>query len=97
MVKCEEYSQVCVIEVQGDLLAETAAAAKKALEDHVEQRKIVDFVVDFQKCPFIDSDGLESLLWMKRRCDEPLRPNQARQPRRELPQNPGDHPPGASL
>jgi anti-sigma B factor antagonist len=69
-VKCEEYSQVCVIEVQGDLLAETATAAKKAIEDHVEQRQIVDYVVDFQKCGFIDSDGLESLLWMKRRCED---------------------------
>ncbi|HEX4052822.1 MAG TPA: STAS domain-containing protein [Tepidisphaeraceae bacterium] len=69
-VKCEEYSQVCVMEVTGDFLADTASAARKALEQHVEQRQIVDFVVDFQKCGFIDSDGLEALLWMKRKCEE---------------------------
>jgi anti-anti-sigma factor len=69
-IKCEEYSQVCVMEVQGDYLAETATAAKKALEQHVEQRQIVDFIVDFTKCGFIDSEGLESLLWMKRKCEE---------------------------
>jgi anti-anti-sigma factor len=69
-VKCEEYSQVCVVEVDGDFLAEAAAAAKKALEEHVDQRQIVDFVIDLQKCGFVDSDGLEALLWMKRRCED---------------------------
>ncbi len=69
-VKCEEYSQVCVMEIHGDFTAETAGQAKKALDDHVDQRRIVDFVVDFQKAPFVDSDGLEALLWMKRRCED---------------------------
>jgi anti-anti-sigma factor len=69
-VKCEEYSGVCVVEIHGEYLADTAAAAKKAMEEHVEQRQIVDFIVDFQKCGFIDSEGLESLLWMKRKCEE---------------------------
>jgi anti-anti-sigma factor len=58
------------MEVQGDFMAETAALAKKSLEDQIEQRRIVDFVVDFQKSGFMDSDGLESLLWMKRRCED---------------------------
>ena len=69
-IKCEEYSQVCVIEVQGDFLADAAGQSKKSLEEHIEQRQIVDFVVDFQKCGFIDSDGLEAILWMKRRCED---------------------------
>ncbi|MGA3065299.1 MAG: STAS domain-containing protein [Tepidisphaeraceae bacterium] len=69
-VKCEEYSQVCVMEVQGDFMAETAILAKKSLEDQIEQRRIVDFVIDFQKSGFMDSDGLEALLWMKRRCED---------------------------
>jgi anti-anti-sigma factor len=69
-VKCEEYSGVCVMEIQGDFLAESAASAKKSLEDYIDQRRIVDFVVDFQKSSFVDSDGLEALLWMKRRCED---------------------------
>jgi anti-sigma B factor antagonist len=69
-VKCEEYSQVCVMEIQGDFLADSAAAAKKSLDDHIEQRRIIDFVIDFNKCSFVDSDGLESLLWMKRRVED---------------------------
>jgi len=69
-IKCEEYSQVCVMEVHGDFLGETAQAAKKTMEDHVEKRRLVDFIMDFTKCNFIDSDGLESLLWMRRRCED---------------------------
>ncbi|MGD1277086.1 MAG: STAS domain-containing protein [Tepidisphaeraceae bacterium] len=69
-LKCEEYNQICVLEVQGDFLGETAAAAKKTLEEQIEQRRLVDFVVDFQKCGFVDSEGLEALLWMKRRCED---------------------------
>jgi anti-anti-sigma factor len=59
-----------VIEPQGDFLAESAAEAKKALEQHIDQKQIVDFIVDFQKCGFADSDALETLLWMKRRSEE---------------------------
>jgi anti-anti-sigma factor len=69
-IKCEEYSQVCVIEIQGDFLADSAAEAKKSLEQHIDQRQIVDFIVDFQKCGFADSDALEALLWMKKRAEE---------------------------
>ena len=69
-VKSEEYSQVCVMEIQGDFLAETAAEAKKTLEEKIDQRQIVDFVIDFQKCGFVDSDALEALLWMKRRAED---------------------------
>lgn len=70
MIKCEEYSQVCVMEVQGDFLADAAATAKQLLEEHVENRRVVDFVIDLKKAAFIDSDGLEGLLWMKRRCED---------------------------
>jgi anti-sigma B factor antagonist len=69
-IKSEEYSQVCVIEIDGDFLADSAAEAKKSLEQHIDQRQIVDFIIDFKKCGFADSDALEALLWMKRRCED---------------------------
>src|SRR5271168_4988541 len=69
-VKCEEYSGTCVMEVQGDFLGDTAALAKKSMEQYITSRQLADFIVDFQKSTFIDSEGLESLLWMKRRCEE---------------------------
>lgn len=69
-VKTEEYSKVCVMEISGDFVAESAEQAKKALQDHMTQRQLVDVVLDFSKASFIDSDGLEAMLWMKRRCEE---------------------------
>jgi anti-anti-sigma factor len=69
-VKCEEYSGTCVMEIMGDFLAESAGIARKSMDDFIGQGRVVDFIIDFQKSTFIDSDGLESLLWMKRRCEE---------------------------
>jgi anti-anti-sigma factor len=69
-IKTEEYSQVCVIEIDGDFVAGDAELAKKSLEEQIDTRQIVDFVVDLGKSGFIDSQGLETLLWMKRRCED---------------------------
>jgi anti-anti-sigma factor len=69
-VKCEEYGQICVMEIMGDFMADDAAVARKLLEDHIEARQIVDYVIDMKKSSFVDSDGLETLLWMKHRCED---------------------------
>ncbi|HMB95690.1 MAG TPA: STAS domain-containing protein [Tepidisphaeraceae bacterium] len=69
-IKCEEYNQVCVMSVDGDLAAEQIAPARKTFEDLIDKRQVVDYVVDFEKCGFIDSEGLEMLLWMKRKCED---------------------------
>jgi anti-anti-sigma factor len=69
-VKTEEYDKVCVIEVDGDLSGENARLTGAALDEKSDQRRIVDFVVDLGKCSFIDSEGLEVLLSMKRRCED---------------------------
>jgi anti-anti-sigma factor len=69
-LKIEEYDSVCVIEVDGDFSAENATAVRTAFDQRTENRRIVDFVLDMSKCPFIDSEGLETLLAMKRRCED---------------------------
>jgi anti-anti-sigma factor len=69
-IKCEEYSQVCVVEVQGDFVGENITLAQKGIEEHIEVRRVVDFVLDFNACGFIDSEGLEALLAIKRRCED---------------------------
>ena len=33
-------------------------------------REGVDFVIDFEKVDFMDSEGLETLLWIKRKCED---------------------------
>ena len=69
-IKCEEYNQVCVLAPAGDFVAENTAEARAAVERHIEQKQIVNFVVDFEKAGFIDSEGLETLLWIKRKAEE---------------------------
>ena len=69
-VKCEEYNQVCVMSIDGDLTAENAGHVRTASEERITNRQVVDFIVDLEKCGFIDSEGLETLLWLKRRSDD---------------------------
>ena len=69
-VRCEEYNQVCVLSVDGDLTGENAASLRTSSEERINNRQVVDFIVDLEKSGFIDSEGLETLLWLKRRSDD---------------------------
>src|SRR4029079_19111334 len=66
----EEYSNVCVISLGGDLSADASAEVRKLVDERIEQRQCHDFVVDFEKAAFCDSEGLETLIWLKRRCED---------------------------
>jgi anti-anti-sigma factor len=70
MITHDEYNGVCVVTVGAELAGEESAAARKLVEKTIDERHIVSFAFDLQNCPFIDSEGLETLLWVKRRCDE---------------------------
>jgi anti-anti-sigma factor len=69
-ITCEEYNQVCVISLGADFVGAEIAEARASIEDLIEKRQIVDFVFDFEKAGFVDSEGLEALLMVKRRCEE---------------------------
>jgi anti-sigma B factor antagonist len=69
-LKCDEYNNVCVIAPHGDFAGDDTTDLQKQVEELIEKKQIVDFVVDFEKCGFIDSKGLSTLLWAKRRCED---------------------------
>ncbi len=69
-VKLDEYDGICVLTLTGDFAGEDVAAARKAAEETITQRQVADFVVDMEKASFIDSEGLEAVLWIKRRCED---------------------------
>jgi anti-sigma B factor antagonist len=69
-IRCDEYNQICVASVEGDLSADQSEALRKAVETQTRGKQIADFVVDLEHCGFIDSEGLETLLWLKRRAEE---------------------------
>lgn len=70
MIKSDEYNGVCVLSVNGELTGDDCKLARQAVEHQVDTRQIANFVVDLENCGFIDSDGLETLLWIKKRCDD---------------------------
>ncbi len=69
-IKCDDYNHVCVVAVDGDFAGDATAHLRRAAEERIEQRQIVDFVIDLEKSGFVDSEGLETLLWLKRRCED---------------------------
>jgi anti-anti-sigma factor len=72
-VRVEEYEKVCVIEVMGDFTGDNAHQAAAALEQQTDPTRragMGEFVLDMTKCSLIDSEGLEILLRMKRRCED---------------------------
>ena len=70
MIKCEDYNNVCVVSLDGDLTGEANLAVRKSAEERIDQKQVVDFVIDFEKAGFFDSEGLETLLWLKRRSED---------------------------
>jgi anti-sigma B factor antagonist len=69
-LKYEEYNQVSVITVTSELTAVDVDPMKKVVDELIEKKQIVDFVIDLEKTSFIDSEGLETLLWIKRRSED---------------------------
>jgi anti-anti-sigma factor len=64
----DEYNQVWVITVIGDLRGDDAAALHQTVDEAVRQGRATEFVVDCADCEFIDSAGLEALSRARRRC-----------------------------
>ena len=69
MIRSDQYNRVCVLSVDGDLAGEAAGALRRAVDEAMAEGRVADVVVDFAEAEFIDSAGLESLLWARRRCE----------------------------
>ncbi len=69
-IKIDEYNKICVLTPDGDFTGEDIEQAQRKVEEQIDQRQVVDFVFDFEKSGFIDSDGLEALLTVKRRSED---------------------------
>jgi anti-anti-sigma factor len=69
-IKYEEYNHVCVATPEADFIGAEAIELRKHIEQVIETKQIVDFVIDFEKAGFIDSEGLETLLWLKRKAED---------------------------
>ena len=69
-ITTEEYNHICVLTLGADFVGDEIKDARARIDELIDKRQIVDFVFDFEKAAFIDSEGLEALLLVKRRCEE---------------------------
>jgi anti-sigma B factor antagonist len=67
--KTQDYNNVTVVELQGDLDAEFAEQFRNTITDIIAKR-MVGIVLDMSGVGFIDSQGLEQLLWARDCCNE---------------------------
>jgi anti-sigma B factor antagonist len=67
----EDYDRLTVMTVRGDLTAEQTDEFRKAAIDRFAA-DVRDFVLDVAGMEFVDSKGLEALLWLQDQCADRL-------------------------
>ena len=70
-IRCDDYDHVSVMSIAGELTADGTDQFRGQIQDRLD-RKVRFFVVDLQQTTFIDSKGLETLVWVQEQCDERL-------------------------
>ena len=68
-VRTQDYSDVTVVELQGELEADFTELLQDTITDIVAKHK-VGIVLDMSAVGFIDSQGLELLLWVWDYCHQ---------------------------
>lgn len=67
----EDCDQLTVMTLGGDLTVDDVAKFRKAASQRLND-DVRDFVLDISEVEFIDSQGLETLLWLQDTCAENL-------------------------
>jgi len=68
-IKTQDYNDVTVVELQGDLDGEFSEAFQNTITDILAKHKS-GVVLDMSGIGFIDSQGLELLLWTRDQCGQ---------------------------
>lgn len=68
-IRTQDYNNVTVIEMQGELDADFAEQLQSTISDVITTNK-TGIVLDMRGVGFIDSKGLEQLLWARDYCNE---------------------------
>jgi anti-sigma B factor antagonist len=70
-IRCDDYDHVSVLSISGEFNADSVDAFRVQVDERL-QRKVRFFVIDLQQTTFLDSKGLETLVWVQEHCDERL-------------------------
>jgi anti-anti-sigma factor len=70
-VRYEDYEHVSVVAPTGELGTDSCEIVRSQIQQRLE-KKVRNFVIDLEGTTFIDSKGLEMLVWIQDQCDERL-------------------------
>ena len=68
----DDHDQLVVMTLKGDLTEDVTRLFRNSVNERMQLR-VRDFVLDLSHTEFIDSKGLEALLWLQKICGEQLR------------------------
>ncbi len=68
-IKTQDYNNVTVVELQGELDGDFVELFQNTITDIIAAHK-AGIVLDMSGVGFIDSEGLEKLLWSRDYCNE---------------------------
>jgi anti-anti-sigma factor len=68
-IQTQSYNGVTVIELHGELDGDSVDMFRQALSSAVAERSL-GVILDTSQVSFIDSEGLEQLLWSRDHCRE---------------------------
>jgi anti-anti-sigma factor len=68
-IRTQDYNDVTVVELQGDLDGDFTELFRNTVTDIIAKNK-TGIVFDMSGVGFIDSQGLEQLLWARDHCNE---------------------------
>ncbi|MHC4639614.1 MAG: STAS domain-containing protein [Planctomycetota bacterium] len=68
-IKTQDYNDVTVVELQGELDADFTDMFQNIITDIIGKHHL-GIVLDMSNVGFIDSEGLEKLLWARDYCNE---------------------------
>jgi len=68
-VRTQNYNDVAVVELQGDLDSDFAELLQNTITNIIASH-VTGIVLDMSNVGFIDSKGLEQLLWARDYCNE---------------------------
>jgi anti-anti-sigma factor len=68
-IRTQDYNDVTVVELQGELDREFAEQFQNTITNIIGTHK-VGIVLDMSNVGFVDSEGLERLLWARDYCNE---------------------------
>lgn len=73
-MKCffDEIDQTCLMLLKGEFTSDHVDNFRRSVLARLEEQRVADFIVDCSELEYVDSQGLESLLWLTELSSERL-------------------------